>query len=251
MLFTPMGVGDAATMESVETIARRWWIPLVAGILTVTAGIVILAVDWTATGLAWIVGAVFIYRGLTRALTPSFSPAARRFNVVTAVVSVLVGVAFVVWPDPTLLVLAVFIGAYLLVDGILHMLGAIEMRRDIDMWWLELVFGAAMTVIGILALRRPELTLAGLVLLAGLWAIVVGTAEILAAFIVRSGPRALALAGERTAHAAVEDTITLGQLTLTADEQLAHLDQLHRCGTVTDREYDEVKRRLTGQTTAP
>ena len=251
MLFTPMGVGDAATNESVETIARRWWIPLVAGILTVVAGIVILAVDWTATGLAWIVGAVFIYRGLTRALTPSFSPAARWFNVVTAIVSVLVGVAFVVWPNPTLLVLAVFIGAYFIVDGVLHMVGAVEMRRDIDTWWLELVFGAVMTVIGFLAVRRPELTLTALVVLAGLWAIVVGTAEILAAFIVRSAPRAVALAGERTAHAPVEETITLGRPALTADEQLAHLDQLHLCGAVTDREYAEVKRRLTGQTTAP
>ena len=115
MLFTPMGVGDAATRESVETLARRWWIPLLAGMLTVAAGVVILAVDWTAKGLAWIVGAIFIYRGLTRALTPSFSSSARRFNAVTAIASVLAGVAFVVWPEPSLLVLSAVMLVALLV----------------------------------------------------------------------------------------------------------------------------------------
>jgi uncharacterized membrane protein HdeD (DUF308 family) len=247
MLFTPMGVGDAATRDSVETIARRWWLPLLTGILTVAAGIVLLAVDWTAKGLAWMVGAIFIYRGLSRALTPSFSSSARGFNVVTAIASVLAGVAFVVWPEPTLLVLAVFIGSYLLVDGILHLLGAIEMRHDIDLWWLELLFGAGLAVLGFLALRRPEATLTALVLLAGLWAVVVGTAEILAAFVVRSAPRALATAGGRAAHARIDETITLAAMAPNPDEQLHMLNRLRLSGALTDAEYDRVRNRLTGQ----
>jgi uncharacterized membrane protein HdeD (DUF308 family) len=245
MLYTSTGAHDAPTMEAAETVARRWWLPLIAGVLTVAAGVVVLAVDWTAANLAWVVGAIFIYRGLTRAMTPTLSSSARTFNAIAAVASVIAGVAFVAWPSPTLLVLAVFIGAYLVVDGIFHMAGAIELRHDLTTWWLDLIFGAAVTGIGFLALRRPDLTLASLVIFAGLWAIVVGTAEIVAALLMRSAPRELARAGGTLARGGIEETIVLGRPSLGIDGQLAALDQLHLSGGMTDAEYERVKSRLT------
>jgi len=251
MLLTPMGVGSDTTMELVERASRRWWVPLVMGLTTVTVGIVILAVDWTVTSLAYTLGGIFMISGIFRALTPALSMGARRFDVISGIGWVIVGAAFVAWPDPTLLVVAVFVGATLVFDGIMHLAGAIEFRHDMASWWLSALFGVAIVAIGFLALRRPDLTLSALVILTGLWAIVLGAAEIASAFVLRSAPAEMARGvGGAGAMGMVEETIVLSEPVLHTDEQLALLDQLHLSGGLTDAEYEGARSRMLGSSAA-
>jgi uncharacterized membrane protein HdeD (DUF308 family) len=95
-----------------------------------------------------------------------------------------------VWPDRGLYVLAAFVGIYVVMSGVLHIVGAI-VNRWAPHWWLVLILGLVEIPIGIWALRRPGLTLAVIITLTGVWAIVTGIWQILIAFEVRNLPKRL------------------------------------------------------------
>jgi uncharacterized membrane protein HdeD (DUF308 family) len=124
-MINPMTSGhiDQATARE---IAKSWWILLVAGIISVVVGMVILSIDWTAEDLALIVAILFIVRGVLQALSRPIDGTGRGWNVFIGILEVLVGVAFVSWPSPTLHVLAIFIGAWIVVSGVVHLLGALS-----------------------------------------------------------------------------------------------------------------------------
>ncbi len=67
----------------------------------------------------------------------------------------------------------------------LHIVGALA-NRQAPHWWLVLILGVIETPLGIWAMRRPGLTLAVVITLIGVWAIVMGIWEIVIAFEVRS-----------------------------------------------------------------
>ena len=169
--------------------------PLVA----LVAGILILTIDWNVDDLALFVSILFIVRGVMTLATPPVDHHDRTWNLVTGILEVLVGIAFLAWPEPTLLTLAIFIGAWVVVSGLFTIVGAIANRHDVQLWWLYLIFGIVEVPIGIVLLNRPGLTLTLAILMAGIWAILVGTLEILSSFEVRDLPRKLGMTdGDRT-----------------------------------------------------
>jgi uncharacterized membrane protein HdeD (DUF308 family) len=86
--------------------------------------------------------------------------------------------------------LAAFVGIFVVMSGVLHIVGAI-VNRWAPHWWLVLILGLVEIPIGIWALRRPGLTLAVIITLTGAWAIVTGIWQILIAFEVRNLPKRL------------------------------------------------------------
>ena len=94
-----------------------------------------------------------------------------------------------VWPEPTLRVIAALIGIWLLVSGIVLMVGAVANHDTLPLWGVTLGAGILSAVLGIWALRRPGQTLTVIIVLVGIWAIVVGTLELVAAFEVRRLPK--------------------------------------------------------------
>jgi uncharacterized membrane protein HdeD (DUF308 family) len=189
MLMSPMPDVTTVTREDVERISKAWWLLLVAGILSVGIGVVILEVDWTAKSLAVVIGIVLIVRGLFDAITPPIDGAPRSWSMGSGVLSILVGVVIIAWPTPTLHVIAICVGAWLLFVGIVEMVGAIANRGTLPMWGLTLVVGIATTTLGIWALRKPGMTLTVLIVLVGIWSIIMGALEIIAAFEVKRLPK--------------------------------------------------------------
>jgi uncharacterized membrane protein HdeD (DUF308 family) len=189
MLMSPMPDVDTITRDDVETIAKAWWLLLVAGLMSVVIGVVILEVDWTAKSLAFVIGIVLIVRGIFDALTPSMDGAPRSWSMGSGVLSILVGVVMIAWPEPTLHVIAVIIGAWLLLVGIVEIVGAIANHRTLPMWGLALFVGIITTGIGLWALRRPSQTIEVIIVLVGIWSILIGALEIVAAFEVKRMPK--------------------------------------------------------------
>ena len=186
-MINPLTSGRIDQTNAAE-IAKTWWVVLLAGIISVVVGIVILSIDWTAEDLAVIVAILFIVRGILQALSRPIDGTGRGWNVFVGVVEILVGVAFVSWPSPTLHVLAIFIGAWIVVSGVFHLLGALANRRAGDSWGLFLVFGLVEVAIGIVLLARPIQTLGLAIAMAGLWAIVAGAFQIVVSFEIKRLP---------------------------------------------------------------
>jgi uncharacterized membrane protein HdeD (DUF308 family) len=96
--------------------------------------------------------------------------------------ALLFGVLALVWPQITLLALTVLFGAYVLVDGVVALCGALVVRGRPtgDRVWVALR-GLAGIVVGLMTLLWPAITTLALLYLIAAWAAVVGVVEIAAA----------------------------------------------------------------------
>ena len=112
--------------------------------------------------------------------------------------AVLFGILAFAWPGITLLVLVIFFGAYMLVDGIFAIVAAVRAAGEEARWWLLLLEGVLGVVVGLVAFFWPGLTALALLYLVAAWAIVTGIMEIAAAIRLRRevvGEWALILGG--------------------------------------------------------
>jgi uncharacterized membrane protein HdeD (DUF308 family) len=189
MLVSPVPEVETVTREDVEQIAKTWWIFLIMGLLSIGVGVVLLEIDWTLTNLARFVGAIFIVRGIFDMATPPVDGAPRSWAIGTGLVNVALGVILLAWPEPTLRVIAGLIGIWLLIAGVVLIVGAVANHDTLPMWWVTLVAGVVSSVLGIWAIRRPGMTLTIIIVLVGIWAIVMGTLEVVAAFEVKRLPK--------------------------------------------------------------
>jgi len=189
MLMSPVPETDDITREEVVTIAKTWWLFAIVGLLSVIAGVIILEVDWTLKHLALFVGIVFIIRGIFDVATPPVDGAPRTWAWVTGAVNIGLGVAILAWPEPTLRVIAALIGIWLLISGVVLIVGAVANHSTLPLWGVTLFAGIVSSVLGIWCLRRPGQTLTVIVVLVGIWLIVVGVLELVAAFEVKRLPK--------------------------------------------------------------
>jgi uncharacterized membrane protein HdeD (DUF308 family) len=178
--------------ELAEQVRRLWWVPLVAGLISIGLGLAILATGWTVAALVVTTGLVFIIRGIALAVSPVYAGRTAGEHVIAGVAAVIAGVVLVAWPGPSLLVLAFFAGAWLTVSGSFHIITSCNRRRELPHWGFTVAVGVIELLLGIWAMRRPEATLALLTTILGLWAILTGVLYCVLAFEVRHAARALA-----------------------------------------------------------
>jgi uncharacterized membrane protein HdeD (DUF308 family) len=103
--------------------------------------------------------------------------------------AILFGVTALVWPGITLFALVLLFGAYSLVDGVFTLAAALggRDRGTTDTGsriWL-VVQGVAGIIIGVLAFVWPGITALALLWLIGIWAVVIGVLEVIAAVRLR------------------------------------------------------------------
>ncbi len=188
MFMNPLSASEAFDRDTADTLARGWWIGLVAGLISIVFGILVLTIDWGVESLSIFVGALFILEGLAWVMGRPLDGSARTWTLVLGILSAATGVVVIAWPEIGLLTLAIFFGAALVARGVAHVAGAIA-NREAPLWWAILILGLIEIPVGIWALRRPGLTLAILITLMGVWAIVQGIWECVVAFELRNLPR--------------------------------------------------------------
>jgi uncharacterized membrane protein HdeD (DUF308 family) len=170
--------------QTAELVAQTWWIGLIAGLIAIVFGVVVLAVDWSVDSLALFVGVLFVLQGITWASARPLEGGARTSNLILGGLGVVAGVVLIAWPEIGLVTLAIFIGSWFVVSGVIRVVGALA-NRHVPYWWLVLAVGLIEVPLGIWALRRPGLTLAILITITGIWSIVTGIWQIVIAFEVR------------------------------------------------------------------
>ncbi len=184
--------------ELAEQIRDLWWIPLLTGLVSIGLGLAILAAGWTVHALVIITGLVFIIRSIALAFSPVYAGRTSGEQLVAGIAGVIAGVVLVAWPGPSLLVLAFFVGAWLAVSGSFHIITSFSRRQELPHWGFTLAVGVIEVVLGIWAMRRPEVTLALLITILGLWAVMTGVIYCVLAFEIRSAAGAVAQAPDVT-----------------------------------------------------
>jgi uncharacterized membrane protein HdeD (DUF308 family) len=175
--------------EIADQLQRNWGWYLVAGIIGVLLGFVV--VEWrteTLYAIAYFAGAIFLFIGLVRLVDVFLVPARRWLSLLAAVIFLAIGVIILVWPHITLFILALLIAVGFVMWGILELIRAFAEPRDRH-WWLSLIAGIVSLIIAVWTVRHPGSALEVIMLLVGIWIMLWGVIEIVAAFSARHARR--------------------------------------------------------------
>jgi uncharacterized membrane protein HdeD (DUF308 family) len=192
--------------QVVDSVSKGWWALLLSGLISIVAGGLILLIRWSVSDLAIFLGALFLFRGVVTMFSRPLDGSAAGWAIALGLLEVAVGVAVWVWPEPTLLVIAAFIGWWVLFSGIMTIAGSISARRFLPYWGLFLALGIAELVLSVWLLSRPGLTLVAAVLAIGLWSLIYGVVLVVVAVDLKNLPGRLDEADPRLRVRAPEDS---------------------------------------------
>jgi uncharacterized membrane protein HdeD (DUF308 family) len=173
-----------------RALARRWWVLLLRGIAAILFGV--LAFAWpglTLLTLVLLYGAFALVDGvlsLIAAFTGGAKPFPTWWLVVVGLLGIAAGVVTFLWPGITAILLVVFIGAWALVHGIFEIIGAIQLRKEIDNEWMLILGGVLSVLFGVVVLIAPGAGALGLVWAIAAYSILFGITFVALALRLRS-----------------------------------------------------------------
>lgn len=180
------------------TLARYWWVLAVRGVAAVVFGI--LAFVWPGVTLATLVllfGAYALVDGVFAVLA---AVGGRRHNdhwwalLLEGLLGIGVGVLTFRAPDITAVALLLYIAAWALATGVLEIVAAVRLRKEIEGEWWYVLGGLSSIVFAVLLLLRPDAGALALLWVIAIYAIVFGVTLVLLAFKVRGHRSRLATA---------------------------------------------------------
>jgi uncharacterized membrane protein HdeD (DUF308 family) len=174
-----------AVRSGVRDLSSVWWWFLTLGVLWTLFGTYVLSFRvGSLAAVAAFVSVAFLFGGVTQLVVAARVQSWRWLFIIAGILGIAAGILTVVWPAITLYVVAVLVAWYLIIFGIIHLVGALAGPK-LRYWWTQLLLGAAELVLGVWAVRSWQQSLVTLVTLVGVWAIFHGVNEIFAAFSVR------------------------------------------------------------------
>jgi uncharacterized membrane protein HdeD (DUF308 family) len=180
---------DQEPTDLFSELGRHWSWVLAYGILTLLAGIAVLA--WpseTLLVIAVLFGVQLIISGIFRFVgalaSDDLTGGTRVMLALLGVLSIIIGLWAVRHAVLTLVALIVFLGIFWVVNGLIEIFAALSHRGMPDRGW-SVLMGVLSAIAGIIVLAYPGLTLVGLAVILGIWLLVFGILEIVAAFRLR------------------------------------------------------------------
>jgi uncharacterized membrane protein HdeD (DUF308 family) len=160
-----------------HALAKNWWLVLLRGICAVIFGV--LAFVWPGMTLVTLVlfyGAFALVDGVFAlgAAVMGGSPAPRWWLAIVGLLGIAAGIVTFLWPGMTSLLLLYFIAGWAIATGVMQIIGAIRLRKEIDNeWWL--VAGGVLSVLfGLVVAAQPGAGALALLWGIGAYAIVYG-----------------------------------------------------------------------------
>ena len=105
--------------------------------------------------------------------------------VIRGIAAIVFGIVAFVYPGLTIATLVLFFGAWVLIDGIFRVIGAIGHRGSDPDWGWQIVIGIVGIIVGLLTFHAPQITALALVIYIAAWALMIGATEIAFAIKVR------------------------------------------------------------------
>ncbi|WP_091451259.1 HdeD family acid-resistance protein [Actinokineospora iranica] len=176
---------DQESVRALHKITGRWWVVALLGFAVAVLGVLLLADLAAAVGtLAVLVAIALIVDGVAEIVTADRYHAMWPSYVLGALWLVL-GVVALVWPDITLLAVAVWVGIGFVAGGVVQIGASVSWRGRLPMWGLWVALGVLTFVVGLVALALPGLTILTLAIWLGLALLVRGVGMVWFAFCLR------------------------------------------------------------------
>jgi len=184
--------------EDMQVVTRGWGWFLAAGIAWIVFAFFVLSFNYrTVWAIAVFFGIAFIIGGIIELAIAAVAPGWKWLYILIGIVSIIAGVLALIWPGETFLVLSAIVGWLLLFYGIIDIVFAFSTRHLEGLWWMQLISGIIMVLLGFWAIAPDDATVStyrGAVLLAvwiGVAALFRGISDIIVGFRLRSVQREL------------------------------------------------------------
>lgn len=161
-----------------HALARNWWLILLRGICAILFGV--LTFLWPGLSLLTLVllyGAFALADGVLSlaAAIAGDTATSRWWLAIVGLLGIAAGIVTFLWPGMTAIVLKVFIAFWAIAIGIMQIIGAIQLRKEIDNEWLLVAGGALSIAFGVILLVQPAVGALALAFTIGAYAILYGS----------------------------------------------------------------------------
>lgn len=178
--------------QNPDVAKRLWWSVLLRGIIAIIFGIIALA--WpglTVLVIVIIFGIYAIIDGIVaviRGISGRGSDSSWGWWIALGVLSVIVGIVAIVWPDITAVVLLYIIAFYAIFFGIIGAAGSFQLKGIPGTGWGWLLVASIIAIaFGVtLLIASPEAGIVAITWLIAWYAIIFGVLLVIAAFEIRS-----------------------------------------------------------------
>ena len=168
---------------------RSWWVLLLRGAAAIIFGVL----TWmqpvaSAAALVLVFGAYVLVDGLLAIYTAIKSRKQSRhwwLVLIWGLTGVIVGVLTAINPAVTALVLTIYIGVWALITGVLQVVAALRLRKEIDGEWILVLGGLLSVLFGIFVLAQPGAGLMAMMWVLATYAVIFGVLMVILAFKIK------------------------------------------------------------------
>jgi uncharacterized membrane protein HdeD (DUF308 family) len=177
-MFAPMGA------RTLGRVLPPWWLFLITGVGWTVVGAIVLRFDYTSVhAISILFGIVAITAGVFEIGVMMLSQGWwKLLHVVLAVAFIAAGVVSFIHPGNTFVALAAVISFFLIFAGIFDIIMSISARREVEVWWLQLIGGIIELALGFWAAGYYGRSAVLLVAWVAAYTIIRGVTEIVLAF---------------------------------------------------------------------
>jgi uncharacterized membrane protein HdeD (DUF308 family) len=174
-----------------DLFARNWWLFAIRGVLAILFGVfAFVQPEITLTVLVAFLAAYLLVDGVTLLISLVRGDAEARRSAwsvgLMGILGIAAGIAAFVWPDITALTLLFVVAFWAISMGVLQVVAAIRLRREIDGELWMAIGGLLSIAFGAFLLFDPEAGLLSVVWLVGIWAVAFGITNLVLAWRLRT-----------------------------------------------------------------
>jgi len=178
-----MSTTDSA--ESIKAVGRKWWLLALFGVITVGFGIALTFKPGRSVHtIAVIIGIWLLILGVVRLIQAIGASGERAGLVIVGLLSIVIALILLHHTTTTVAVLGFIVGIFWTVGGVAELFYGFG-ANDGAVSWPTVILGLIATIIGILCLVYPNLSLSIICVIVGLGMIVYGIVVILASLAIR------------------------------------------------------------------
>lgn len=170
-----------------ERIQKNWWLLLLRGILALIFGFIAIA----SPGI--VIVTLLLYIGILAVLSGLFmiiegiaiKSDDRGMRILEGVISIIFGLMFILAPGFVLSFAMYFIAFWAIIGGIMQIIYAIKLRKEITNEWFAILNGVITLIFGLAVLTNIVAGASALVMVFGIFAIISGILMIVLSFKVK------------------------------------------------------------------
>ena len=171
-----------------ERVQKKWWLLLLRGILAIIFGIIaIMSPGIVLVTLLLYFGFVAVFSGLFLMIEGiAIKSDDRGLRILEGILSLIFGLLFIFMPGFVFSFIMYFIAFWAITGGIMQIIYAIKLRKEVTNEWLAILNGVITFIFGILVLFNILAGASALIMVFGIYALISGFLLIGLSFRVKS-----------------------------------------------------------------